>query len=114
MSKLKVVIALGAGILGMTLLGDAKKASAAPAPATPTPPSPPAPVAPKKPARRKAASAAPEAPLSPEKAAEALAQVWPLITAGRASADQLDEALEWARVAVDTEKAAVIRAKLGM
>jgi len=112
MSKLKIAIALGASILGLTLLGDAKKASAAPAPATPTPPSPPAPA--KKPARRKAASAKPEAPLSPEKAAEALAQVWPLITAGRASADQLDEALEWARVAVDTEKAAVIREKLGL
>jgi hypothetical protein len=42
MSKLKVIIGLGVAALGLTLLGDAKKASASTVPATPepTPPGP--------------------------------------------------------------------------
>lgn len=102
MSKLKVAIALGAGILGLTLLGDAKRASATPSP-SPTP-TPPAPV--KKPAgkpKRKASAltesdaAAAAAKFTPEQCADKLAQVWPTIEGGRASESVLTQAWAWAQ-----------------
>jgi hypothetical protein len=109
MSKLKVAIALGAGILGLSLLGDAKKASTSPAPTLP-------PAAPKLPSikpKRKPRSAKPLTPMTKEQAAAALAQVWPMVEANRATEDQMADALDWARQLGDTEKIAVLEFKLG-
>jgi len=107
MSKLKVIIGLGVAALGLTLLGDAKKASASTVPATPEPPATP-PVPAKKPtakpaAKRKASAltesdaAAAAAKLTPEQCADKLAQVAPIIEGGRASESVLTQAWAWAQ-----------------
>jgi cell division septation protein DedD len=110
MSKLKVAIALGAGILGLTLLGDAKKASATPAPTPPLPP-PPAPAPAKKPSG-KAKKPSPPVTLTNEQAQSALDQAWPLLMTDRVGRDQLIPALRWAEQLGDTEREAQIRARL--
>jgi len=105
MSKLKVAIALGAGILGLSLLGDAKKAGAAPKLAVP--------FKPMGKSKRKPSSVAPSAPPTKEQATAALAQVWPLIEANHASEDQMADALDWARQLGDAEKVSILEFKLG-
>jgi hypothetical protein len=69
----------------------------------------------KKPGGKKAAPkpAADEGQLSNAQAQAALDQVWPLLTAGRATDDQRHEALRWAQQIGDTTRAAEIIKQLG-
>lgn len=129
----KAKMGWGLGILGgLLLIGGSKKASAKQlvivdtpktqdvvideSPAAQKEPTPAPPAKPKKLAKRAAPKAAeaeaPASEVSAEAAQAALAQVWPLIESGRASEDQLLDALVWARKVNDTDKIGVIDAKL--